>query len=309
MGNNNNYLEFINRSAQPALREAFVSDCEEGYRNKLNLVSQRVNESEGHEIILLAGPSSSGKTTTANLLSDALRTFGRKVFTISLDDYYRNASEAELDEEGNPDYETVHALDTPLLCANLRALIETGETEKPLFDFLVGKRKAERERIKMGIGDVVVVEGLHALNPLITAQLPQERVLKIYVNLNSRIYNEDGKIVLNKRNIRFVRRMVRDYKFRNSAVENTFTLWEKVTEGEEKYLYPFKDTADVKINSLHLYEPCVFAQEAIALLSEVKNGTKYYGDAQSLIYALKQFVPVSKEMVPSKSLLREFLGE
>lgn len=308
MGNTNNYLDYINENAQPSQSRAFIEDCERRYANKLDAVAKRLDDAGGHEIILLAGPSSSGKTTTANLLSKRLAVYGRRVYTISLDDYYRNAEEAVLDENGKPDFETVEALDLPLLTANLKELIDTGKTEKPVFDFMVGKRKEERQLIEIGEGDVVVVEGLHALNPLITKHLPPESLLKIYVNLNSRIYREDGKIVLNKRNIRFVRRMVRDYQFRNSSVENTFELWESVIAGEEKYLFPYKDTADIKINSLYLYEPCVFRDVAIPLLKEVPNGTPYYGEARALIHALTQFVPVPSFLVPPKSLLREFLG-
>lgn len=308
MSNTNNYLEYINSHASPAECRDFIADCEARYTKKLDAVADRVNHAGGHEIILLAGPSSSGKTTTANLISSRLNQYGRRVFTISLDDYYKNAEDAVLDEEGNPDFETVEALDLPLLTANLRELIDKGSTEKPVFDFMTGRRKEERQPIVIGTGDVVVVEGLHALNPLITSELPAKSLLKLYVNLNSRIYKTDGKIVLNKRNIRFIRRMVRDYQFRNSSVENTFQLWEKVTEGEERYLYPFKETADVKINSLYLYEPCVFRDQAIALLADVPGATPYYGQARALIHALEQFLPISPELVPQNSLLREFLG-
>lgn len=308
MSNTNNYLEYINANAAPGLCQSFIQACEDKYAHKLDAVASRLDDAGGHEIILLAGPSSSGKTTTANLISQRLNEYGRQVFTISLDDYYYNAEDAILDEEGKPDFETVHALDLPLLTANLQALIDEGRTEKPIFDFMVGRRKAETQTIEIGPGDVVVVEGLHALNPLITSKLPEDSLLKIYVNLNSRIYNQEGKIVLNKRNIRFVRRMVRDYQFRNSSVENTFLLWDKVIQGEEKYLFPYKDTADIKINSLYLYEPCVFRNEAITLLKDVPNGTPHYGESRALIYALEQFQPIDPALVPEKSLLREFLG-
>lgn len=308
MGNRNNYLTYINDHAQGEACRDFIAECEEGYAGKLDFAAGQLNAAGGHEIILLAGPSSSGKTTTANLLSERLGVYGRQVYTLSLDDYYGNAEDAILDENGNPDFETVDALDLPLLRSNLRQLIECGKTEKPVFDFMIGRRKPETQTIAIGPGDVVVVEGLHALNPRITSELPEESLFRIYVNLNSRIYKEDGKIVLNKRNIRFIRRMIRDYHFRNSSVENTFLLWEKVLEGEEKYLYPFKDTADIKINSLHLYEPCVFREEAIALLSEVPGGTRFYGPAQALIHALAQFEPVAPALVPERSLLREFIG-
>ncbi len=308
MNNRNNYLEYINENAAPDRCTSFIAGCEQKYQEKLSAAAAQLDEAGGHEIILLAGPSSSGKTTTASLLTKRLNAYGRNVFTISLDDYYRNAEEAVRDADGNPDFESVEALDIPLLTDNLQEMIEKGRTEKPVFDFMVGKRKPERQLIEIGEGDVVVVEGLHALNPLITSNLPEKSLFKIYVNLNSRIYRQDGKIVLNKRNIRFVRRMVRDYQFRNSSVENTFQLWEKVLEGEEKYLFPYKDTADIKINSLYLYEPCVLKERAIALLRQVPNGTAWYGEACALIHALKQFTSIPERLVPPQSLLREFLG-
>lgn len=308
MGNNNNYLEYINSNAQPDEMAGFVYECEEKYRNKIQLVAEKINQAGGHEIVLLAGPSSAGKTTTASLISSELKKFEKKVFTISLDDYYKNTSDAILDENGDPDFETVYALDLETLSSNLNQLVVSGKTEKPIFDFTTGKRKAETEIISIGDGDVVVVEGLHALNPIIANQIPSESLLKIHVNLNSRIYNEDNKIVLNKRNIRFTRRVIRDIRFRNSGVENTFKLWQNVTAGEEKYLFPFKDQADIAINSLFLYEPCIYRDEAVKLFGSVKHESEYYSQAQQLVNAYRKFQPISRELVPENSLLREFIG-
>lgn len=308
MGNNNNYLEYVNKNAQPVEMANFVAECEEKYSNKIKLVGEKINDAGGHEIVLLAGPSSAGKTTTASLIAKHLSSFSKNVFTISLDDYYKNASEAIIDENGNPDFETVYALDLDTLSQNLNQLISKGETEKPIFDFKTGKRKTETQTIKIGDGDVVVVEGLHALNPLIADQIPSESLIKIHVNLNSRIYNDDNKIVLNKRNIRFTRRVIRDIRFRNSSVENTFKLWQSVTAGEDKYLFPFKDQADIAINSLFLYEPCIYREEAIELFSSVKNGSEFYSQAQQLVNAYKKFQPIPRELVPESSLLREFIG-
>ena len=308
MGNSNNYIEYINRNAQTQSQAAFVNDCELKYQNKLKLVADKMSEINGRQIILLAGPSSSGKTTTAKLLSKNLETYSRKVFTISLDDYYKNRADCILDENGSPDYETIYALDLDLLEENLITLINNGRAEKPVFDFMTGNRSLETQKIEIDNDDFVIVEGLHALNPLITRHLPQQDVTKIFVNLNSRIYNKDGKIILNKRNMRFVRRMVRDYKFRNSNVENTLKLWQKVTQGEDKYLFPFQDAADFKINSLHLYEPCVFRDRAVELLSGIDESSEYFDYCKRLSDSIKKFSVVDNNFIPKTSLLREFIG-
>lgn len=307
MSNNNNYIEYINEQASGDSASAFISECEYKYRNKLKTISEKIND-ENKSIVLLAGPSSSGKTTSARLIGECLRTYGKNVFTVSLDDYYKDSYTAPLNEKGVPDFESVDALDLDLLEENLYSLNKNGFCEKPVFDFTTGRRKEQREHLVVSEGDVIVVEGLHALNNVIADHLPSEKVLKLYVNLNSRIYNEKGKIILNKRNCRFVRRMIRDKKFRASSVEYTYKLWENVVAGEEKYLFPFKDSADIKINSLHLYEPCIFRNEAIKLLEEVGKESAYYNESRELINALKQFESLPWVDVPTTSLLREFIG-
>lgn len=308
MPNVHNYLEYINAHAQPGTSGEFVLQCEQKYQNKLKNVAEKVNAKKGHQIILLAGPSSAGKTTTAKLIKQELEKFNREVFTISLDDYYKNSEDAILDEDGNPDFETIYALDLDLLSENLNGLVNNGAAEKPLFDFLTGKRQTKTERIEIDDDDIVVVEGLHALNPLVTSQLTSDNITKIFVNISSRIYNEENKIILNKRNIRFVRRMIRDFNFRNSSVENTLNMWRRVTLGEEKYLFPYQDTADIKINSLHLYEPCVFRDRAIELLGHVDASHEDFEYCRRLAKAMGKFESIDPSQIPQTSLLREFIG-
>lgn len=309
MSNLNNYLSFINESALSDTKELFVGQCEQRYTSILTSIAQKIHQGEAHEIVLLAGPSCAGKTTSAKLIAQALKAQGRAVFTVSLDDFYKDTADAIRDENGIPDFETVHALDLPCLHNCLNELIHFGRAELPLFDFQTGKRKEQTHRIELSKGDVVVVEGLHALNPLITQQLPQEYLLRLYVNVSTRIYDGKGKIVLNKRNLRFVRRVVRDYHFRNSSVENTCRLWESVTRGEEQYLFPFKDTADLKINSIHLYEPCVLRNQALPLFYEVPQESPYYRDIRRLCRHLERFAVLPASLVPEESLLREFIGD
>ena len=178
----------------------------------------------------------------------------------------------------------------------------------PEFDFLKGERKSQYNKIKLSPKDVIIVEGLHALNPIITDTLPQNRLLKIYINLSSRIYDEKGDIILNKRNMRFIRRLVRDFKFRGSSVEKTYKLWIKVRYGEDTYLFPFKDNADIKINTIHLYETCVLKETAIELLSSLNRESEFYIESQRLVRSLQKFPGLDSSSVPDDSLLREFIG-
>ena len=289
-------------------KENFIEKSEKRYRNIIASVCEKIDADNDKEIVMLAGPSGSGKTTTANKIKERLEAMGHKAYTVSLDDFYRNNGEGPKNEDGSYDYESVDALDLDLIHKCLQELITESGSELPLFDFMTGRRKEEKNLIKLNKGDVIIVEGLHALNPRITDTLPHENLFKIYISVSSRIY--DGKeIALNKRNLRFIRRMVRDFQFRNSSVEKTFHLWKAVMAGEDKYLFPFKENADVFINSIHSYEPCVFKNAAAELLSTVEKESINYGDAQRLISALDKFPSINKDDVPENSLLREFLGK
>ncbi len=306
MSQMNNILEYIvNESNSP---EEFIARCEERYDNKIKNIAKVIFERDVSEIVMIAGPSSAGKTTTAKKLSQALLKFGINSYTVSLDDFYLDNKDAPLFPDGTPDFETVHCLDIKCFKEKMEELLYKGEAELPEFDFLKGERKKEYKKIKITSKDVIIVEGLHALNPIITDVLPQDRLLKIYINLSSRIYDKKGNIILNKRNMRFIRRMVRDYKFRGSSVEKTFKLWIKVRYGEDTYLFPFKDNADYKINTIHLYETCIFKNRAIELLSSLNKDSEFYNESQRLVRSLQKFPVIDSSLVPHDSLMREFIG-
>ena len=307
MANVNNTLEYIVESAVNP--ESFVAECEEKYNNKIKKIAKDIAESGRTEIVMLAGPSSSGKTTTAKKLCQALLSLGIKSHTVSLDDFYLNNEDSPRFPDGTPDYETVEALDIPCFEKTMAQLIEEGSAMMPEFDFLTGKRKAEYNRLTLGEKDVIIVEGLHALNPVITTHLPQDRLLKIYISVSSRIYNENKDIILNKRNIRFIRRMVRDYKFRGNSVEETFKMWITVRYGEDTYLFPYKDNADIRINTIHLYEPCIFKSLAADLLMQVSKDSEFYKESQRLVRSLYKFPEIKSDLVPQDSLMREFIGK
>ncbi len=287
---------------------AFLCGSSAEYHKKVDAVADTIFSDAGKKIVMLAGPSSSGKTTTASILSEDIRKLGGKAYTVSLDDFYFPHSVGyPLDENGKPDYECVEALDIELLHAKLGELAENGKSDLPVFDFKTGERINNAKTIDLKENDVIIVEGLHALNPVITDTLDKEKLYKIYVSVSSRVYDTDGEVLFSKRDLRFVRRMVRDYSFRSTSVERTFEIWQSVMRGEDKYLFPFEYLADVKIDSFHPCEPCVFAERAVKLLSQVNN-SDFSDKAQSLINKLSLFKKTDYSLLPKDSLLREFTG-
>ncbi len=307
MSNINNYLEYICERAN--MPSEFAEECETRYENIINGIAEKIAFSGKTEIVMLAGPSSAGKTTTAKKLREALLKFGVNSFAVSLDDFYRNSLDVPLFPDGTPDFETVYALDIDFFKKAMTDILETGESDLPEFDFVKGERKPEFRKITVTDKDIIIVEGLHALNPIISDGLPENRLLKIYINVSSRIYDKNGDVVLNKRNMRFIRRIVRDYKFRGNTIEKSFMMWQGVCSGEDLYLYPYREKADIKINTVHLYEPCILKDDALSLLAEVKKDSPFYMQAQRLIRNIQKFPSLDKNIVPEKSLLREFIGE
>ena len=308
MSNINNYIEYINEKAK-ALPSEFIEKCEERYENIINTIAEKIVIDEGREIVMLAGPSSAGKTTTARKLCEKLNEKGVKTYVLSLDDFYLNRADIPYLPDGTQDFETVDALDLDLFTKCVNELLSGKTVKNPIFDFHTGKRSSiEFNEITLGEQDIVIIEGLHALNPVITEKI-QGKLLKIYINVSSRIYDEKGNIILNKRNMRFIRRMVRDYKFRSSTVENTCKLWKNVTTGEDKYLFPYRHLADIKINTIHLYESCVLKHQAMELIENSEVSEEYKADIKKIYNALKQFENIDEKLVPQGSLLREFLGK
>ena len=308
MSNINNHIEYINEMTKSSPEE-FIRKCEARYENIINDIAEKIVADDGREIVMLAGPSSAGKTTTAAKLCKKLNENGVKTYVLSLDDFYLNRDDIPYLPDGTQDYETVYALDLPCFEEKVNALLRGETVKNPIFDFTTGKRSSsEFNEITLGESDIVIIEGLHALNPIITEKI-QGKLLKIYINVSSRIYDENGNIILNKRNMRFVRRMVRDYKFRNSTVQNTCKLWKNVTMGEDKYLFPYRHLADIKINTIHLYETCVLKKQALEMLENSEISDEYKNDINKITKSLKKFENIDESLVPEDSLLREFLGK
>lgn len=258
-------------------------------------------------LVMLAGPSSSGKTTTARLLRDGLRELGVDAHVVSLDDFYRGRELAPVLEDGSFDYEALEALNLPQLRSCMLELVRDGVTELPQFDFVSGAPAPDTQELRIAHDSVVIFEGIHALNPIFEQELPQENLVKIFINTMSPVYAGDTKL-LARRDIRLVRRMLRDERFRNSSPENTLHMWQQVVRGENTYMFPYVDTVDYVMDTTHAYEPCVFAPEILPLLRAIAADNPYIETVRHLIAALERFEPLSAAEVPRETLLREFLG-
>lgn len=286
-----------------------VAQAERQYADLIcELCRKALGHGSGRKILLLAGPSASGKTTTAHRIGQNLQSRGKYAAIVSLDNFYLDREFSPRFPDGRPDYESVNALDLPLMETVLRDFLDTGDCEMPVFDFSKGMRSPQTQKISLGKDDVIILEGLHALNPVIVDHLPREMLYKIYVSVGTAVTDGKGRVALGRKDIRFLRRLVRDDKFRDFDVNETFAVWATVMYGEKKYLVPFKETADMQINSFHAYEPCALAKESMALLQMVGQDSPHYKKAQQLLRVVSRFPEIKKQMLPENSLLREFLG-
>ena len=302
-----NILQTINDLALNNPKE-LVKRAEAHYERELAAVAERIADNDDIKIAALAGPSASGKTTTAHILCEKLRALGEEPEIISLDDFYLPVDELPLLEDGTRDIESVNSLDIPLLNKCFNDIIKTGRALLPKFNFSNKKRILEAREIDVSGRGIAIVEGLHALNPIIADLVPRKNIFKAYISVNRGIENEDGSKLLSSKQIRLARRVLRDRTFRGTPVNETLSLWQGVVEGEEKYLYCFKDTADVQIKTLHLYEPCLYRNELLKLTQEVKDETPFKGYFLKTAKALERFVPIDISLLPPDSLITEFLG-
>lgn len=285
---------------------AFILDCEERYHSEIRSLAADVQNGK-KKIIMIAGPSGSGKTTTAHILRDYLCESGIGTEVVSLDDFYLNGDDTPLDSEGKPDFETVHSLDIPEINRCFGEIIEKGKSDLPRFDFLKKRRSEQRRAVTVGDGMVLIVEGLHALNPLLSSNLPADKLYKVYISVNQPIYDDEGNILLSSRQMRLVRRMSRDDIYRGTSPQQTFLMWESVIKGEEKYLYCFKPIADRRIATLHPYEPCIFRDRVLTLLREISPDTEDYYYIENTARGLESFAAADDMLVPQDSLIREFI--
>lgn len=262
---------------------------------------------EGVRIILISGPSSSGKTTFCKRLQVQLMTNMLYPFSISLDDYYVNRVETPLTEEGEYDYESLYAIDLPLFNADLKKILDGEKVNLPTYDFVKGERVFLGNSVQLGERSVLVMEGIHAMNPELIPHIPQSAVYKIYVSALTSISLDDHNWISTTDN-RLIRRMVRDYQFRNYSAIETISRWPLVREGEDKWIFPFQENADAMVNSAMLYELAALRRIAESILQDVPKNVPEYSDAHRLLKFLRYFNYINVEELPNTSLLREFVG-
>ena len=274
---------------------------------KIAHIADEIAKRKGVKLILLAGPSSSGKTTTCKRLSIQLIANGLRPLQISLDDYFVDRELSPRDEKGDYDFESIHALNLKLINEQFNALFHGEEVELPRYDFPTGKSVKSGNKLKMEDNNVLVVEGIHALNPELTAQIPEELKYRVYVSALTTILLDDHNYIPTTDN-RLLRRIIRDYKYRGVDARETIRRWPSVRAGENKWIFPFQENADVMFNSAMLFELAVIKQQAEPLLEQVPENCPEYSEAYRLLKFLKYIKPIPNTDIPPTSLLREFLG-
>jgi len=302
-----NHLEQINDAAL-SRPEVMIREVEDSYREHIkNIARNIVTHYQDAKICMLAGPSASGKTTTAHFLRDYLKEFGVNAAIVSMDDFYLATEDTPTLPDGTKDFETVNALDIELLKSCLKSVIESGSCMLPRYYFGEGRRELNVRELNVRDHGFVIVEGIHALNPVFTKELPEGSAIKLYVSVKQQIKDVNGEVI-SPMDIRLVRRICRDVQFRATPVERTLSMWPNVVHGEDMYIRPYRLSADYTVNSVHIYEPCVLRGAVIPQLRAVPEDSPHYRKARELDARLMRFEPVDPALVPENSMLREFLG-
>lgn len=273
----------------------------------INMLGKHVAGHPDLKAILIAGPSSSGKTTFSKKLQKALESNGKVAQCVSLDDYYVDREKTPLDENGDYDYESLYAIDIDLFQRDLTSLLKGEEIELPRYDFMTGQSVMSGKSIHLDSNTVLIIEGIHALNPLLTDRLPSDRLFRIYISGLTVAKNDDGTYFPTTDN-RLIRRMVRDAQFRNTTASSTLARWPSVRRGENKWVVPFQTNADVNFCTAFQYELALLKHQAIPLLCQVEASDPNYMEAQRLKWVMEHFHDISVDMLPPDSLLREFIG-
>ena len=274
---------------------------------KIAKIAEEIANRKGVKLVLLAGPSSSGKTTSCKRLSIQLAVNGLKPLQISLDDYFVDREKTPKDASGEYDYESIYALDLDLINEQFNALFRGEEVELPKYDFQSGKSKKSGNKLKMNDNNVLVVEGIHALNPELTAHIPQEQIFRVYASALTTILLDNHNYIPTTDN-RLLRRIIRDNKYRGVSAQETIHRWPSVRAGENKWIFPFQENADAMLNTAMLYELAVIKMQAEPLLQQVPENCEEYAEAYRLLKFLKYFKGIPYNNLPPTSLLREFLG-
>lgn len=302
-----NTIYKLNKKIEEGKEKELILLAEALHEKKISDIADRIVRKKGVKLILIAGPSSSGKTTFAQRLGIQLKLNGIKPITISVDNYFVERKDTPRDENGNYDFERLDAIDLKLFNEHLTKLLKGEEVQLPIFDFKTGTKSFTGEKIKMKNNEVLVIEGIHCLNDKLTSSIPLEQKYKIYISaltvLNIDYYNR-----ISTTDTRLIRRLVRDYNFRGYEALHTLQNWDMVNRGEENNIFPFQEQADSMFNTSLIYEISVLKKYAMPLLKAIDNTHPEYSEAKSLYELLKYFDDIGDEHIPKNSLLREFIG-
>lgn len=282
----------------------FIDCVEESFEDEIKKTIDYILEQKNEcKIILISGPSSSGKTTFANMLCERLVGMGIWAGILPLDNFYQGIKKVPLLENGTKDFESIDGLDVKEIKKCLSEIIETGHTMIPTYDFSAMAPAKEKKDVELPSGGILIMEGLHAISPAISEGLAQQNVVKIYINVKGGVRAADDGVFFSPEFIRLVRRIQRDYKYRYTQPIRTILMWENVSRGEKLYVRPLRKFANVQVNSFHAYEPCIMAKEVLELMRSVPSKI----DMSDFIDKLEQFNWIDESLVPENSLLREFI--
>ena len=297
----------FNEAVKNGLATDLINVSEALQEKKISQIADTIAGRKEIKVVLIAGPSSSGKTTFCKRLSVQLLASGVKPVQISLDDYFVNRETTPKDENGEYDYESIYALNIPLINEQFNALFRGEEVELPKYNFQTGKSEKSGNKLHLGENNILLVEGIHALNPLLTEQIADDKKFKIYASALTTILLDDHNYIPTTDN-RLLRRIVRDYKYRGCSAQETIHRWPSVRAGENKWIFPYQEQADVMFNTALLFELAVIKPQAEEVLEQVPENCEEYAEAYRLRKFLKYFAPLPFRNLPPTSLLREFLG-
>ena len=297
----------FNHACQEGHATDLINVAEALQEKKIARIADEIHSRRDLKLILIAGPSSSGKTTFSKRLSIQLMANGMKPYPVSLDDYFVDRERTPKDEHGEYDFESIYALDLPFFNSQLKALLAGEEVELPRYNFQKGVREMSGKRLRLEENMILILEGIHGLNPELTAQIEDQYKFRIYVSALTTILLDTHNYIPTADN-RLLRRIIRDYKYRGYSAADTIRRWPSVQAGEEKWIFPHQEQADAMFNSALLFELAVIRNQALPLLELVPENVPEYSEAYRLRKFLRYFVPVADDEIPPTSLLREFVG-
>lgn len=307
MGFSGNVGEMNNVVTNKEYASGMIKIAESLQEKKIINIADEITKRGKIKMVLIAGPSSSGKTTFSKRLSVELAVNGYLPVALSMDDYFHPRTLTPRDENGDFDFESIYSVDLDLFNKDMNTLLEGGEIDLPHYNFEKGEREYFGKKLKLSSKSILIIEGIHALNPMLTSKVPAENMFRIYISALTTISFDNHNWIPTRDN-RLLRRIIRDYNYRGYSAEETISRWDKVMEGEEKWIFPYQENADMVFNSALIFEICVLKKFAEPILSVVPESSPEYHEVHRLLNFLKYFSIVPEVEIPLNSLLREFLG-